>query len=228
MTKVATMNEKDTLPVAIARADLLAFIAAYDPDVICLQEWPRSRDGILADLPGRDWTRQGGGGPIVWKVDKRTLKSARGIRLSGPELVGHLVGRRTRLGSSIATEVVLEVDNGPDEAYLDYHLTAEVQLGAGYRTDLKHRLRVMRHKREKRRLGKRARFHLQRGRRTRAAGDSNYDGMTLGGFISCWKARPGGTLQSRAVDIVFDTKPAVRVHTFKTHSDHHAVCVESN
>lgn len=228
MTRVGSMNEKDLLPVTIARADLLAFIAAYDPDVIYLQEWPSSRDQILNDLPGRKWYRPGpGGGPIVWKTAKRTLKSGRAIRLSGPEIVGHLIGRKTRLGASYATEVILEVDGAEDEAHLNYHLTANVQFGSGYRTDLKYRLRVQRHKREKRAVGRRARFHIKHARRTRAGGDSNFAHMTIGGLISAWKNRPGGTLGGRPVDDVQDEKPALRVHTFKTHSDHRAVCVES-
>lgn len=229
MTRVGTINEKDTLPLSVARADLLGFIKAHDPDVIYLQEWPRSRDGILDDLPGYDWARpKQGGGPIAWKTERRRLKSCRAIRLSGPEFVGHLIGRKSRLGTSHATEVILEVVGSQDEAHLNYHFTANVQFGETYRKELKYRLRVRRHKREKRRVGRRARFNLSRTRRTRAGGDSNFAGMKLGGLHSAWEGRHGGSLKGRAVDDVFAETPARKVHTYKTRSDHLAVCVESD
>jgi hypothetical protein len=105
------------------------------------------------------------------------------------------------------------------------HLTAEIEdaTHGGYKTDLKHRLRVMRHKREKRRLGKRARWHQKRGAEVYVLGDTNFNRMPLGGFVSCWDNRSGGSLGWRAVDIVYSDRPARRVQTISTHSDHDAV-----
>jgi hypothetical protein len=159
----------------------------------------------------------------MWKaIAGRRLRSCRGVRLAGREFVGHLTGRKSRLPASIATEVVLEDSRGVT-VVLDFHLTAEVQMGDGYRKDLKHRLRVMRHKREKRRLGRRARWQQKHARTVYPSGDSNYHGMQLGGFVSCWKDRRGGTLGNRAVDIVFaDTRP-LSVRTLETASDHDTV-----
>jgi hypothetical protein len=224
------MNERDTLSPDVARADLLRFLAETDADVVCLQEWSRSRDQILNNLPAPwAWTRpKTGGGPILYRTDRRTLRSTSAVRLSRGEFVGHLPGRRSRLGPSIATEAVFgNLRTGRDDAYLSYHLTAEVQKGKRYRRDPGHLLRVLRHRREKFRLGRRGRFHVKKGRRTRLCGDGNFDGMEIPGFVSCWAGHAGGTLGGRAVDDVFDTQRAGKPRTFKTRSDHDAVCVES-
>lgn len=106
---------------------------------------------------------------------------------------------------------------------IDFHMTAEVQQGDHYRTDLQHRLRVMRHKREKRRLGRRARMHQRRGRETYSAGDGNYAGMELGGFVNCWKDRHGGDLGGRPVSIVFADGKPLDLELIVTKSDHRTV-----
>ncbi len=229
--RVLSMNERDTISFDVARDDLLRVLDQANPDLFGLQEWARSRDPILG-LSGYSHARgPKGGGPVGWTEAKFHLRAARSIRLAGTEFVGHLPGRRSRLGPSWCTEVVLndvpgDRPDGSQTVVLNYHLTAEVQVSAGYRKDASHRLRVMRHKREKRRLGRRARMHLRRGRRVIALGDSNYAGMQLGGFVSCWDGHHGGTLGGRAVDIVFATAaPAGKPRTFKTHSDHLAVAV---
>ena len=239
VTKVLTANIKDTLPDAIAKADVKHLLREANADLGGLQEWNAVRDHLfqaardeLGSHPG-GWARgPHGGGPGFWnrlRYEQRTVKS---IRLARGELVGHLPGRRDRLGPSWATEIVLDdlgYNSNPDGSQtvlLVFHLTAEVQKGAGYRKDLAHRLRVMRHKREKRRLGRRARFHQRRGRKVYALGDSNYDGMQLGGLKNCWDGYDGATLGPRAVDIVFSTsKPMSKPSTITTHSDHKAVVV---
>lgn len=230
--RVLSMNERDTIDFDTARADLLRVLDEARPTLGGLQEWGRSRDSIL-DASGYSHARgPKGGGPVLWDETRYRLHSEpRSVRLARPEFVGHLPGRRSRLGASWATEVILDdlpgdTPDGSQTVVLNYHFTAEVQVGTGYRRDLAHRLRVMRHKRERRRLGRRARWHKRRGRRVYAVGDSNFAGMRLGGFVSCWDGHDGGTLGPRAVDIVFAaTRPVGKPHTHKTHSDHRAVAV---
>jgi hypothetical protein len=231
-TRLLTMNERDVLPLDVARTDLLTILDIVKPDIAALEEWGPSRDHIL-DVCGMTWARgPRGGGPVLWDERRYRKHGVRSVRLAYPELVGHLIGRKTRLGANFATEVTLDDlpgdrPDGSQTVVIEYHLTAEVQMGAGYRTDLAHRLRVRRHKAEKRRLGKRARRHLRRGRRVFVLGDSNFDAMRLGGFVNCWTGHPGGSLGGRAVDIVFAaTKPIAAPRTHKTHSDHLAVAVD--
>lgn len=230
-TRVLTMNEKDTLPADVARADLLHVLDLTRPTIAALEEWGPSRDRIL-DACGYSWARgPRGGGPVLWDEKAHTKHAVRSVRLAFPELVGHLAGRKTRLGANFASEVILNdlPGAGPDGSQtvvIEYHLTAEVQYGDGYRTDLAHRLRVRRHKAEKRRLGKRARMHKRRGRKVIVLGDSNFAGMKLGGFINCWDGHPGGSLGGRPVDIVFaEDAPNGSPRVLKTHSDHLAVVV---
>lgn len=233
MPTVLSMNERDTLPDGVAEADLRRVLHEADPDLGGLQEWNKVRDqgtALVMLQTGRAFARgPKGGGPVFWRLAGYEESACRSIRLARGEFVGHLLGRRTKLGPSWATEVVLndlpgDRPDGSLTVVLNAHLTAEVQVGSGYRTDLAHRLRVMRHKREKRRLGRRARTHKRRGRRVFVVLDGNFDGLQLGGFVSCWDGHPGGTLGSRAVDIVFTTEhPTAAPKTFKTHSDHHAV-----
>lgn len=224
-TRVLTLNERDTLPVETARADLTRVLEVGRPHIGGLQEWGRSREGILQSLDGYAWTRPArGGGPVIWRRDRYRLRSCKAIRLSGPEYVGRLVGRRSRLGASWATEVVLDdLRTGDVVVVLNAHLTAEVQQGKGYRRDLAHRPRVRRHKRERRRLSRRGRWHLKRGRVVYIVGDFNFHGLRLRGFVSCWKGRNGATLGNRAVDLVFADRKPDRIKVFKTHSDHRAV-----
>jgi hypothetical protein len=226
--RLLTMNEKDTLPLATARADLLHVLDIAHPTIAALEEWGASRDGIL-DACGLSWARgPRGGGPVLWDEQRHTKRAVRSVRLAFPELVGHLPGRRDRLGSNFATEVVLDDvpgdrPDGSQTVVIGFHFTAEVQYGAGYRKDLAHRLRVMRHKREKRRLGRRARMHKRRGRKVRLLGDGNFAGMTIGGFVNCWDGRSGGSLGGRPVDIVYADRAPQSLQIIKTRSDHDAV-----
>lgn len=227
---IASCNMRFTLADGPAEAGLRK-VLDESPHIVALQEWGPDRTRILQRIAKDgtyDWARPGGdGGPILWDNDRYVRKSGRGVRLAGTELVGHLIGRKTKLPASIATEIVLDdlEPHGQTVAVINYHLTAEVQMGADYRKDLAHRLRVRRHKRERRRLARRARYHLKRGRRTYLCGDGNFDSMQLKGLTNCWDRRPGGTLGHRAVDIVFaDIKPR-NVRAIETPSDHKAIVV---
>ena len=235
-TIVATANIRYTLSDP-AFETALRKVLGENPDLLGLQEAGTNRDHIIRAVClelGYAFARAKGGGPVLWRLEHfaPVPLSVKPIRLAGREYVGHLPGRKDRLPASIATEVILydTRDTSGEPAggvtvVLSYHLTAEVQMGAGYRKDLAHRLRVMRHKREKRRLGHRARTAKRRGREVYPMGDGNFDGMTLGGFVSCWEGRDGGTLGPRAVDIVFADRAATRLHTIPTASDHDALIV---
>jgi hypothetical protein len=232
------MNEKDTLSVVTSIADLRDVLIAADPDVGALQEWPKSRDAATKAMCARLGYGYGrparGGGPVIWKLSKYRPRSLKAIRLVRGEFVGHLLGRRSRLGPSWCTEAIFDElpgdkPDGSKSAILGYHFTAEVQDmkgGGGYKKGLQYLLRVRRHKKEKRRLGRRARRNERRGIETYAGGDSNFSGMELGGFRNCWDGYEGGDLGGRAVTIVFAAKkPAKKPQTFKTKSDHLAVVV---
>ncbi len=151
-----------------------------------------------------------------------SLEVVKARRLALPEFVGHLPGRRSKLGTSWATEAHLT----NNVVLINYHLTAEIQNGdGGYKTDPAHRLRVMRHKREKRRLGRRARALHRRGRVVYLIGDGNFDGIQFGRFTSCWEGNEDkpGTLGWRKPDCVHTTRSASSVATFRTRSDHRAL-----
>lgn len=233
-TTVATCNLRFTLSVAAFEHGLRLVLADH-PDICVLQEAGPNRDHaiekVCAEL-GYAWARAKGGEPVLWKIARygKTPRSVHPVLLARAEFVGHLIGRKDRLPPSIATEVCLDdvTAKHPDGAVtvvLDYHLTAEVQYGARYRRDPAHLLRVMRHKREKRRLGGRARMQHRHGRTVYPAGDGNFDGMTLGGFVSCWTDHHGGTLGGRAVDIIFAATKAPKLWTIQTPSDHDSLVV---
>lgn len=237
-TVVLAMNEKDTLSVVTSVADLRDVLIEAGPDLAVLQEWPKSRDAAARAMCARlgyGYDRPRHGGPAIWRLSHYRIRSLKARRLALPEFVGHLIGRRSRLGTSWCTDAVfddLRADGEPSGSRtgtLGYHFTAEVQDvrgGGGYKTELKYRLRVLRHKREKRRLGKRARRNERRGITTYAGGDSNFSGMQVGGFHNCWDGYHGGDLGGRAVTIVYAVeKPAHAPETFRTRSDHLAVAV---
>lgn len=236
-TTVASVNMRFTLPDRAAEAGLRRVLAER-PDLVALQEWGVSRDDILRRIAAEGqyrWTRPTSPNgdpimPVMWRDDRYVLRSARAIRLARREFVGHLVGRKSRLPASWASEVIFDDlasahPDGEQTVLLDFHFTAEVQKGAGYRRDPAHRLRVRRHKRERRRLGKRARWHKRRGRTVYAAGDSNFHGLRLRGFVSCWTGRKGGTLGNRAVDVVFAATKPHKLWPVQTPSDHDALIV---
>ena len=229
-TRVATVNLFYGLPPAAFRIGLTE-VLRDKPDVVVIQEAGTARDAVIqqvATLYGYEWARAPGGGPVMWVRNLYTLRSCTAVRLAGREFVGHLPGRKSRLPASIATAIVLadEVAGG-DRAVLDFHLTAEIQdmQTGGYKRDLAHRLRVMRHKRERRRLGRRGRMQQRRGRTVYPAGDGNFHGMTLRGFRNSWTNQSFGTLGPRQVDIVFAATKPFQLWTVETPSDHDALVV---
>jgi hypothetical protein len=239
VTVVLAQNEKDTLPVDVAVADLRAVLLETKPDLGVLNEWPKSRDAATRKMCtelGYGYDRPRAGGPVIWRLAAHRLRTLKDRRLALPEFVGHLPGRRSRLGTSWCTEAVFDnLEHAGDHAphktcLLGAHLTAEIQdmkaPDHGYKRGLEYFFRVRRHKREKRRWGRLGRRHLHRGDETYPAGDTNFDGMQLGGFANCWDGFPGGDLGGRAVTIVYaNAKPAHRPRTVQTHSDHFAVAV---
>lgn len=217
---VATANVFKGLALDKASA-AVDTVLIHRPDILALQEWARGRDGILRKIPGYGFCRPaGGGGPVVYGARFSPVR-CRAVTLARREFVGHLVGRRSRLAANAANLTILcDDETGGEVAVINYHLTAEVQTGGRYRRDLGHRLRVRRHKRERRRLSRLVRRQQRKGRRVFALGDTNYDGMTLPPLRSCWRGRRGGTLGARAVDVIFAETDADAVRTVKTGSDH--------
>lgn len=210
----------------------LRLVLAEKPDAVALQEVGPNRNHILTRVGnelGYEWARPAGGEPIMWRIARygRHPMLVRGNRLARAEFVGHIPGRKDRLPESIASEVHLRDSHQLDAvvAIIDYHLTAEVQFGKRYRRDPVHLLRVLRHRRERARLGHRARVVAADPdiHQVHPAGDSNFDGFTLRGFVSCWKDRAGGTLGPRAVDVIFGAVRAPHVRVIKTPSDHDTV-----
>lgn len=165
---------------------------------------------------------------MLYKLARFGFLQAEAELLSKAEFVGHLPGRRPRLGANYTTRVLLyDYRTGGKVSARSYHLTADAQKGGGgYKKDPRYLLRVLRHRRERRRLGHLARRDLQGGRLPILGGDSNFHMMRLRGLVNCWRDSTEGTLGWRAVDIVFAPfKPKTGPYTFKTRSDHRAVCV---
>lgn len=226
-TRVATANVKVTLDrdhAAGAFADMLAL----DPDFGGLQEWGTGRDVILKGARLYDYARNpAGGGPVFWRRDRYALVRCRAVVLAHREYVGRLLGRKSTLPASLATLAILcDDETGGEVAVVNFHLTAEVQSGGRYRRDKAHRARVRRHKREVRRLARIGRRQQRKGRTVYLLGDTNFDGLRIRGFVSCWEDRDGGTLGLRAVDVVYASRPAKAVRTVTTGSDHRAVIAD--
>lgn len=218
-----------TLSEAAAGVDTVLVTSGTTDVILALQEWAAGRQSILHDLAKRglgSCRPAGGGGPIVHAARYSSLH-CRAVTLARAEVMGHLIGRKNRLPASVANLTVLHDDEtGDDLAVINFHLTAEVQSAGRYRRDVAHRLRVQRHKRERRRLSALVRAQQRKGRVVYALGDSNFDGFALPPLRSCWRGRKGGTLDGRAVDIVFAETEADTVKTVVTGSDHRAVvCV---
>lgn len=226
MVIAATANIRETLPHKVAELALDKVLTAANPHIIGVQEWGTNRNPAmkrLAHAHGMQWTRVSGAGPIMW-ADHLRLVKARPVTLARASRMGWLPGRRTHLPASVAALAILTNEYGHETSVLNVHLTAEVQYGAGYRTDKAHRARVRRHKREVKAIARIARNQRRKGREVYVLGDTNYASLVIPGLTSCWQGRPDvGTLGNRAVDHVYATSPANKVRTIATPSDHDAV-----
>lgn len=224
--RIGTQNERFTLSDAVALDDLRHVLTEGAPEILGLTEWGPNRNHLLNKLGGHwKWTRpKGDGSPVVYNSSRYTLLSCRPKTLVGRGFVGRLPGRKSTLPPSVATVALFE-DEVLDEtvAVVVIHLTAEVQVGKGYRKTRSHARRVARHLAERARLKVLVVRLRARKRRVYVVGDTNYNGMSLAPLTSCWKGRRGGTLGHRAVDIIYSQSEARSVQTIPTRSDHRAV-----
>lgn len=230
---VGTVNIRVTLDGDTALQALRRVINRGRPRLLGVLEWdgpvPGPGDlphGCTAARPDRK-----GGKLVVWDGIRYRLRNIYTRHLVGPEFVGHLPGRRSRLEANRAT--VAEFDDlltGRNIILVVGHLTAEVQYGKGYRRGWRHALRVRRHRRELAALTAIAEQASARPGRPEVyiVGDLNFDGLThLGHLIACWvghkKAEADGTLGNRTVDYVFADRLADDVDTISNASDHDGV-----
>lgn len=240
--RIATANIRVTLSDQEAERALRTVIRDGNPELVAIQEWdagdpfgesdpPVLRSGAVEQAMRRiggfwDFDRHpAGGGPFAWNVQRYGLERLRLHVLAPEQHVGHLPGRKSILPASkaIAGRFADEVDGG-SIVVINAHLCAEVQDRTGrYRTDEAHRKRVKRHRAERRALRRLAWSYKARGFKVYVCADTNFDGFRMRGFTSCWKDRPGGTLGSRAVDVVLADRKADDVRTIDTRSDHDAV-----
>lgn len=210
---LATLNG----PAVKRRLEALAYVS----DVLALQEWPRSRNGLLAAL-GRlfVWPRRGkaeprgawtfhrarlGGAPIGVRNDLgEQALSCRAKILAGIGYVGRSPGRKSRavLGPSYATR--LKSRRADESIVVRYviHLTAGVQIGkTGYRKDKASARRVARHRNERDKLERLVERDHARGFDVEVYGDTNFHHMPIPGLIGWWAIAPDEpTFGNRAID----------------------------
>lgn len=243
---VATVNMRVTIPSFAASTALTKVLThpAGGVDLVGLQEWGNSRNeilrrnGSLHRTPrlmralGRSaaWQRKDGyvwarallgGSPVGAAGARYELIKVWTRVLALPGRVDKSLRRRSWLPASLAT-VALFFDHvlGEEVVVVNYHLTAEVQIGRHYRGDRP--MRVARHKGEVRGLGRIAHHQLKKGRRVYFVGDGNFDGLQIPGLVSCWTGheRHAHTLGHRAVDIIHAQDEATQVDVIESISDH--------
>lgn len=226
MPLVATANVLDRLgPVEAGEA--LAAVLAHHPDLVGLQEWGRSRRGLLRRHASYGWVSPVyGGNAVGFARERYALAGRRLVRLG---LLG-LADRGARpvpvLPPRVATSVRLHDRlTGGTLTVVDYHLVPGTQARGRYRDDRP--LLVARHRRETARLAGVVAALLAEGEEVCALGDSNLDGFELPGLTSAWAGRrddPRGTLgSSRKIDDVLARGRAEEVTLVRTASDHAAV-----
>ena len=227
MLKIGTINVFKGLSRKQARAAVQRMLD--EADAFGVQEWRRgpSRAGLLRRHGRKARRPLRGGGPVSVRKSRFDLLKVRTAVLhpAGPvDKPPHGKKRRRRLGKSKATlgfcyDRVLE----QHALLINFHLTAGVQRGKGeYRHDQP--LRVVRHRRERRALEDLADRYRRKGWVVYAVGDTNFHGLRLKGFTSCWQGNANiGTLGHRAVDCVFAPEAASDVETYASDSDHKAV-----
>ncbi len=204
-------------------------LLAARSDVLALQEWPGSRNALLADLgrlqswprlrqpaPRGAWTfhrARLGGGPIGVRNELgETALSCKAKILVGPGFVGRSPGRESKavLGPSYATRLKSRRADGSIVVRYDIHLTAGVQDGKdGYRDDEASARRVARHKRERDRLEWLVDRDHAKGYDVEVYGDTNFHHMPIAGLIGWWPVAPdASTFGPRAIDGIWtDEKP---------------------
>lgn len=256
--KVGTSNIRVTLSDKDAEQTLRHVLSVGRPDVLGVQEW----DGPTPDLDlqrrmgvGNDATLakvaaqvhrdtgatyrfarpKGGGSPVVWDDEKLDLLHITNRVIAPAQAMGFIPGRRTKLGPSVVTIAVFrDRRTQARKVVVNFHLTAEVQVGKGYRADRLHRPRVRRHQRERLALQALAvtlatDVHVGGVPETRVyeVGDGNFDGMKVAPLVACWVGHPqkeaDGTLGKRTVDYVYGPDRAESVDVVVTRSDHDSV-----
>jgi hypothetical protein len=246
--RVGTINAYVVLTDHQAEQLLRGYLRNLGPELAGVNEWDGPKPDLTAlgrreadvdellsrVIAGNGTTHyrfrrpRGGGNPVVWNATRYRLITIDRVELVGAEFVGHLPGRKSKLPASTATLAVFEdLVLGGEVVLIVIHLTAEVQVGDHYRTDLTHALRVRRHKRERQAVERLVRHFERTGALVRVAGDTNFDGMPLPPLTSCWvghkRAEAAGTLGHRTVDYVYSRGHSADVQTQPTRSDHDAV-----
>jgi len=245
---VATANVLYTLQSGSARR-ALAGVLEQQPDLVALQEWHLSRWRLLRESgdvgvvpqPGRR-PRRGAHGPAtgyLWnsppvggcavgaRADRYELVWCRSRMLSAPGRADHpdrWLGVEPPRVATVA--VYRERATGRRVSLVDYHLAPGVQARGRYRVD-RPRL-VRRHRREVGALERLVGDRLAAGDVVFAAGDSNFDGLRIGGLTSAWEGRerePGTLGRRRKIDDVHGPGPAESVVLLDSDSDHKAVVV---
>lgn len=242
-TVVATANVHRGLGADQARQALRG-VLAQEPDLVGLQEWHPWRCALLAET-----------GSVRLSLGARVARSEAGYLWTMPILGDCVVGARSDRFSFVESRVValsrparadkpdrwlgiepphfatLAVHDdhltGRRVSLIGYHLVPGVQARGRYREDRP--LLVARHRHEVDRLQQLVDRQLALGHTVHAVGDSNFDGLRLGGLTSAWEGRdddPGTLGAHRKIDDVHGPGPARSVHLLANASDHKAVLVE--
>lgn len=247
-TDVVTANILDRLGHDEARSALRTVLDCH-PDLVGLQEWGMSRRRLLSKMGGVGilaWPRMRlnrfraagaagymwvapllGGCAIGLRVDRFEVLGAR-LRVLSPPARAEKVDRLLALRPPRIAVVGVARDKelGRTVSLINFHLTAGVQSAGNYREDRP--MLVARHRLEVRNLDRLIAEQLALGHVVHAIGDSNFDGLSLGGLTSAWQGRgdlPGTLGPHRKVDDVHGPGPATDVTLVETPSDHKAVLV---
>lgn len=222
MFSVATHNVKVDLDDTRA-GNSVAAVLRYQPDIIGLQEWGRSRRSILRNLgrvvtfpriryhvgpphkqTGYVFAYPLGGQPVGVRADVIEVVSVRRIKLSA---------KRPGVRPTFGTELVCQIrETNETVAVLNVHPVAH-------------------HDRpENKAAWVEAVESIEdwsdgwAGFRRFVVGDMNKQGHRVDGLVSCWSGRESeGTFRTRTIDEVYATRRADSVHVIHTPSDHDAV-----
>jgi hypothetical protein len=247
-TDVASANILSSLSPTHARK-ALDDVLDLSPDLVGLQEWYPSRSrllretgllGLVPHIGGRLGRSAARGTPdYLWNTPL-VGGCAVGARADRFELIqcrtrflsrvgsGDRHHQRRNLEPARAATIATYRDRYADATVclVNFHLVSGVQSRGDYRADRP--LLVDRHQREVRVLESLVHEQLARGHVVYAVGDSNFDGLRLGGLTSAWQGRedaPGTLGLRRKVDDVHGPGPAEAVTSVTTASDHRAIVV---